>query len=68
MLSVPKRAPSRYRLTSVTSPSSEAETVTLIVPETVAPLTGEEMVTVGGVDGVRLLYPQQSSTSRASFR
>jgi hypothetical protein len=44
--------PSTERLTELTPTLSEALTWTLIVPDMVAPLAGEEMLTEGGVTSV----------------
>src|SRR5205807_1799558 len=47
--STPRLAPSSRNCTPTTPTSSEALAVTLVVPPTVAPETGEVMLTVGGV-------------------
>src|SRR5258706_443131 len=48
-LSVNPKNSSTSKSTRVTAVLSEAVTLTVIVPETVAPLEGEEMLEVGGV-------------------
>src|SRR5438445_5372962 len=54
--SAPRLAPSNRNCTPTTPTLSEALAVTLVVPPTVAPETGEVMLTVGGVasGGVKL--------------
>src|SRR5437660_11036959 len=47
--SAPRLAPSNRNCTPTTPTLSEALAVTLVVPPTVAPETGEVMLTVGGV-------------------
>src|SRR5437773_2579081 len=47
--STPRLAPSSRNCTPTTPTLSEALAVTLVVPPTVAPETGEVMLTVGGV-------------------
>src|SRR5437773_3049042 len=47
--STPRLAPSNRNCTPTTPTLSEALAVTLVVPPTVAPETGEVMLTVGGV-------------------
>src|SRR5205823_9326691 len=47
--SVPRLAPSSLNWTPATPTLSEALAVTLVVPETGAPLAGAVMLTVGGV-------------------
>src|SRR5881392_4236488 len=48
-LAVNPRKPSRIKSTRVTPVLSAAVTLTVMVPETVNPLEGEEMLQVGGV-------------------
>jgi hypothetical protein len=47
--SAPKLEPPTLNCTPATPTLSEAEADTVMVPETVAPLLGEDMLTVGGV-------------------
>jgi hypothetical protein len=47
--SAPSAVPSRKNCTPATPTLSEAEALTVVVPETVAPEAGEVMLTVGGV-------------------
>src|SRR3954468_1758990 len=49
--SAPLFAPSTWNCTPATPSASDAEAETVTVPETVAPSTGVEMETVGGVGG-----------------
>ena len=66
MVSVPTLVPPAERLTEPTPTSSEALTVTVTVPETVAPSEGAVKLTLGAV--VSLLLTARATAADASTR